>query len=174
MNANPMSNMPMTGIPQQQQMQPGGATAEQVAFFNSIFRENCPFKFVVGGVSGFVFGGLFGFVMSSLDFAGPSMTYPNLQELSTREQIRIMLKDMGQRTSSSAKNFAVVGAIFSSSECFIEGYRAKNDLYNGAAAGCFTGGVLAAKGGVKATAVGCAGFAAFSTAIDYWFRHSSN
>ncbi|KAF9200039.1 Mitochondrial import inner membrane translocase subunit tim22 [Haplosporangium sp. Z 27] len=155
--------------PAGQPTQPGGATPDQLAFFNSIFRENCPFKFVVGGVTGFALGGVFGVVMSSFEFSGPQLT-PQMQELSTREQMRIMLKDMGNRSYSSAKNFAVVAAIFSSTECFIEGYRAKNDIYNGAAAGCFTGGVLAAKGGVRATAFGCAGFAAFSAAIDYWMR----
>ncbi|KAF9301198.1 Mitochondrial import inner membrane translocase subunit tim22 [Podila epicladia] len=162
MNMNPMPQQPT---------QPGQATPDQVALFNSVFRENCPFKFVFGGVTGFALGGVFGIVMSSFEFAGPQLT-PALQELSTKEQMRIMLKDMGSRSYSSAKNFAVVAAIFSSSECFIEGYRAKNDIYNGAAAGCFTGGVLAAKGGAKASAVGCAGFAAFSTAIDYWMRHN--
>ncbi|KAF9904310.1 Mitochondrial import inner membrane translocase subunit tim22 [Linnemannia zychae] len=155
----------------QQQQQPGGPNQGDMALFNSVFRENCPFKFVFGGVTGFALGGVFGIVMSSFEFAGPQLT-PQLQELSTREQMKIMLKDMGNRSYSSAKNFAVVAAIFSSSECFIEGYRAKNDIYNGAAAGCFTGGVLAAKGGAKASAFGCAGFAAFSTAIDYWMRHS--
>ncbi|KAF9315829.1 Mitochondrial import inner membrane translocase subunit tim22 [Podila horticola] len=162
MNMNPMPQQPT---------QPGQASPDQVALFNSVFRENCPFKFVFGGVTGFALGGVFGIVMSSFEFAGPQLT-PALQELSTKEQMRIMLKDMGSRSYSSAKNFAVVAAIFSSSECFIEGYRAKNDIYNGAAAGCFTGGVLAAKGGAKASAVGCAGFAAFSTAIDYWMRHN--
>ncbi|KAF9436043.1 Mitochondrial import inner membrane translocase subunit tim22 [Entomortierella beljakovae] len=161
---NPMNPMP-------QQPQAGGASPDQVAFFNSIMRENCPFKFIFGGVSGFALGGVFGVVMSSFEFSGPQLT-PQLQELSTKQQMKIMLKDMGNRSYSSAKNFAVVAAIFSSSECFIEGYRAKNDIYNGAAAGCFTGGVLAAKGGVKASAFGCAGFAAFSSAIDYWMRHN--
>ncbi|KAF9149570.1 Mitochondrial import inner membrane translocase subunit tim22 [Linnemannia schmuckeri] len=151
--------------------QPGAPNQGDMALFNSVFRENCPFKFVFGGVTGFALGGVFGIVMSSFEFAGPQLT-PQLQELSTKEQMKIMLKDMGNRSYSSAKNFAVVAAIFSSSECFIEGYRAKNDIYNGAAAGCFTGGVLAAKGGAKASAFGCAGFAAFSTAIDYWIRHS--
>ena len=65
-------------------------------------------------------GGVFGIVMSSFEFAGPQLT-PQLQELSTRQQMKIMLKDMGSRSYSSAKNFAVVAAIFSSSECFIEG-----------------------------------------------------
>ncbi|KAG0337785.1 Mitochondrial import inner membrane translocase subunit tim22 [Podila horticola] len=137
MNMNPMPQQPT---------QPGQASPDQVALFNSVFRENCPFKFVFGGVTGFALGGVFGIVMSSFEFAGPQLT-PALQELSTKEQMRII-------------------------ECFIEGYRAKNDIYNGAAAGCFTGGVLAAKGGAKASAVGCAGFAAFSTAIDYWMRHN--
>lgn len=39
-----------------------------------------------------------------------------------------------------------VGALFSGTECLIETYRAKNDIYNGVAAGCSTGGILAAKG----------------------------
>ena len=49
-------------------------------------------------------------------------------------------------------------------------FRAKNDLYNGVAAGCITGGALAAKAGPQAAALGCAGFAGFSAAIDYYMR----
>lgn len=41
---------------------------------------------------------------------------------------------------------------------------------NGVAAGCITGGALAMKAGPQATAVGCAGFAAFSAAIDYYMK----
>jgi len=77
---------------------------------------------------------------------------------------------MGQRSYSSAKNFGKVGAIFAGTECCIEGLRAKNDLSNGVIAGCITGGVLAAPAGPQAAAVGCAGFAAFSAAIDYYMR----
>lgn len=43
MNMNPMPQAPA---------QPGGASPDQVALFNSVFRENCPFKFVFGGVTG--------------------------------------------------------------------------------------------------------------------------
>lgn len=53
-------------------------------------------------------------------------------------------------------------------------FRAKNDLYNGVAAGCITGGALAAKAGPQAAAFGCAGFAAFSAAIDYYMRMPSD
>jgi len=38
------------------------------------------------------------------------------------------------------------------------------------AAGCITGGALAAKAGPQAAALGCAGFAGFSAAIDYYMR----
>ncbi|MCJ1328944.1 Mitochondrial import inner membrane translocase subunit tim22 [Thelotrema lepadinum] len=48
--------------------------------------------------------------------------------------------------------------------------RAKNDIKNGIAAGCVTGGILAAKAGPQAAAVGCAGFAAFSAAIETYLR----
>lgn len=49
-------------------------------------------------------------------------------------------------------------------------YRAKNDLVNGVTAGCITGGALGAKAGPQAAALGCAGFAAFSAAIDAYMR----
>ncbi len=115
-----------------------------------------------------------------------------LVDLPLREQLRRGFKDMGSRSFSSAKNFALVGAIFSGTECCIEGvrltkvrlcilltylgyqFRAKNDLKNGIAAGCITGGVLGAKAGPQAAALGCAGFAAFSAAIDYYMRMPSD
>ncbi len=93
--------------------------------------------------------------------------------LSVRQQLRSGLKDMGRASFSSAKNFGLVGAIFSGTECCIEGLRAKNDAYNGIASGCMTGGILAAKAGPQAAAVGCAGFAAFSAAIDAYMRQPS-
>ncbi|KAI9321245.1 mitochondrial inner membrane translocase subunit Tim17/Tim22/Tim23/peroxisomal protein PMP24, partial [Dichotomocladium elegans] len=118
---------------------------------------------------GFVMGAAFGLFMSSFEFSGPSMS-PEMLNQSTRVQLKAVAKDMGTRSWSMAKNFAVVGAIYSGSECCIESYRAKNDLYNSVAAGCFTGGVLATRAGPQAAAFGCAGFAAFSAAIDYYMR----
>lgn len=93
-----------------------------------------------------------------------------ITSLPLKQQLRAGFKDMGKRSFSSAKNFGIVGAIFSGTECCIEGFRAKNDIYNGVAAGCLTGGALAAQAGPQAAMVGCAGFAAFSAAIDYYMR----
>jgi import inner membrane translocase subunit TIM22 len=93
-----------------------------------------------------------------------------LTDLPMRQQLKAGLRDMYQSSKSSGKNFAKVGAIFSGTECAIEGLRAKNDLYNGVAGGCITGGILARNAGPQAVVVGCAGFAVFSAAIDAYMR----
>lgn len=126
--------------------------------------ESCAFKTVLSGGAGFGLGALFGLFMSSLQI---ETTDAKIYDLPFKEQMRVGFRDMGKKSYSTAKNFAIVGSIFAGSECCIEAYRAKNDLYNSASAGCFTGAVLGAKAGPQAAAFGCAGFAAFSTAIDY-------
>ncbi|KAF3000090.1 hypothetical protein E8E13_002811 [Curvularia kusanoi] len=93
-----------------------------------------------------------------------------ISDLPLKQQLKHGLRDMYRSSISSGKNFAKVGAIFSGTECAIEGLRAKNDLYNGVAGGCITGGVLARNAGPQAVAVGCVGFAAFSAAIDAYMR----
>jgi len=97
-------------------------------------------------------------------------TSATLTDLPLRQQLKHGLRDMYRSSLSSGKNFAKVGAIFSGTECAIEGLRAKNDLYNGVAGGCLTGGILARNAGPQAAAVGCAGFAVFSAAIDAYMR----
>ena len=94
----------------------------------------------------------------------------DVKDLPLRQQLRAGLRDMYRSSISSGRNFAKVGAIFSGTECAIEGLRAKNDLYNGVAGGCLTGGILARNAGPQAVAVGCAGFAVFSAAIDAYMR----
>ena len=87
------------------------------------------------------------------------------------QSAKAILQEMKTRAGSYAKNFAVVGAMFSASECLIESYRGKTELLNGTMAGCISGGLLGLRAGPQAAMFGCAGFAAFSTAIDYYFRH---
>jgi len=102
--------------------------------------------------------------------AGGNAPATPISSLPMRQQLKIGFKDMGARSFSTAKNFGKVGALFSGIECGVEGLRAKNDLANGVAAGCMTGAILARNGGPQAAAIGCAGFAAFSAAIDAWMR----
>ena len=96
-----------------------------------------------------------------------------ISKLPLKQQLRHGLRDMGSRSYSTAKNFGLVGALYSGSECCIEGLRAKNDLTNSVVAGCVTGGILGAQAGPQAAAAGCAGFAAFSAAIDAYMRMPS-
>ena len=93
---------------------------------------------------------------------------------------------------SWAKNFAIVGGVFSTVECFIEAKRGRHDSTNSVTAGCITGAALSAKSGaavsvwrlcrclflvlkkfprpqpspMQGMCIGCAGFAAFSVVID--------
>ena len=96
-----------------------------------------------------------------------------MADMPLKQQIKVQFADMGKRAYSSAKNFGYIGMIYSGVECVVESVRAKNDIYNGVAAGCITGGGLAYKSGPQAALVGCAGFAAFSTAIDLYMRHEN-
>jgi len=137
--------------------------------------ESCYAKTVMSGVMGFGLGGVFGLFMASMAYDTPyhspgGVAVTPVSSLPWRQQLKVGFKDMGARSYSTAKNFGAVGALFSGIECGIEGLRAKNDLANGVAAGCLTGGILARNGGPQAAAVGCAGFAAFSAAIDAWMR----
>ncbi|KAI9933071.1 hypothetical protein ASPWEDRAFT_174237 [Aspergillus wentii DTO 134E9] len=133
--------------------------------------ESCPVKTVMAGGMGFALGGAFGLFMASMSYDSSFTPQGRaIADLPWKEQVRRGFKDMGSRSFSSAKNFGIVGALYSGTECCIEGLRAKNDLTNSVAAGCITGGILGANAGPQAAAVGCAGFAAFSAAIDAYMR----
>ncbi|KAJ3022321.1 Mitochondrial import inner membrane translocase subunit tim22 [Thoreauomyces humboldtii] len=160
-------NASQTPVPQS----PAGGgmfgTGDPQAMAAQALMESCPAKVVMSGALGFAMGGAFGMFMSSVDWG---MNTEEFQKLSTREQLKATARDMGTRSLSSAKNFGKVGAIFAGTECLIETYRAKNDIWNGVSAGCLTGGALAAQAGPQAVVVGCVGFAAFSAAIDYYMK----
>ncbi|KAL2821812.1 Tim17/Tim22/Tim23/Pmp24 family-domain-containing protein [Aspergillus cavernicola] len=133
--------------------------------------ESCPAKTALSGVMGFGLGGVFGLFMASMSYDSTFTPQGKaIADLPWRDQVRRGFKDMGSRSWSSAKNFGVVGALYSGTECCIEGLRAKNDLTNSVAAGCITGGILGAQAGPQAAAAGCVGFAAFSAAIDAYMR----
>lgn len=107
---------------------------------------------------------------SPLGMTLPGQPNITVADLPWRDQLKHGFKDMGKASYSSAKNFGLIGTIFAGTECCIEGLRAKNDIWNGVWGGCITGGALAHKAGPQAVLVGCAGFAAFSAAIEKYMR----
>uniref|UniRef100_A0A3Q3WHQ4 Mitochondrial import inner membrane translocase subunit TIM22 n=1 Tax=Mola mola TaxID=94237 RepID=A0A3Q3WHQ4_MOLML len=128
--------------------------------------ESCAFKSVLACVGGFVLGGAFGVFTAGIDTNVGFDPKDPLRTPTARE----VLKDMGQRGMSYAKNFAIVGAMFSCTECIIESHRGISDWKNAVYSGCITGGAIGFRAGLKAGVLGCGGFAAFSAAIEYYLR----
>uniref|UniRef100_A0A8C5S4R1 Mitochondrial import inner membrane translocase subunit TIM22 n=1 Tax=Laticauda laticaudata TaxID=8630 RepID=A0A8C5S4R1_LATLA len=128
--------------------------------------ESCAFKAALACVGGFVLGGAFGVFTAGIDTNVGFDPKDPYRTPTARE----VLKDMGQRGMSYAKNFAIVGAMFSCTECLVESYRGKSDWKNSVTSGCITGGAIGFRAGLKAGVLGCGGFAAFSAVIDYYLR----
>jgi import inner membrane translocase subunit TIM22 len=53
-----------------------------------------------------------------------------VHDLPFRQQMREAMRDMGKRSYSMAKSFAVVGGVFATSECIIEGVRGSIFLFS--------------------------------------------
>ncbi|XP_018572385.1 mitochondrial import inner membrane translocase subunit Tim22 [Anoplophora glabripennis] len=125
------------------------------------FFESCFFKSLMSCVVGYGLGAAIGLFSSSMGPASIS---------DTEQTARQVFKEMKTTTLGYAKNFALIGALFSGVECAIETARGRSDWKNGTYAGAVTGGLIGLRAGVKAGIVGAAGFAAFSTAIDYYMH----
>jgi import inner membrane translocase subunit TIM22 len=69
-------------------------------------------------------------------------------------------------SKSSAKTFAVLGAIYTANECTLEKIRGCHDSTNAIVAGCSTGAMIGARGGPQAAAISCVGFAAFGMVME--------
>ena len=114
-------------------------------------------------------GGGFGVLIASWESMSPPVLMPNTPEppgKPWKEEFRAAGRTMGRKCASWSKNFAIVTAVYQGLECSLERGRAKHDIWNHGVAGCGTGAVLAAKHGPQAALMGCAGFAAFSLAIE--------
>lgn len=127
--------------------------------------DSCAFKAVMSCVAGFGLGAAIGLFSASL---GPDLTTAVDYQ---KQTVKSVLLDMKTRTLSQAKNFAILGALFSVTECSIESYRAKTDWKNGTLAGGITGGCIGLRAGVKGGIFGAVGFAVFSTLIEYYLGH---
>ncbi|CAH1802294.1 unnamed protein product, partial [Owenia fusiformis] len=140
----------------------GGRQREE--YYILKFSETCAFKSGMSCVLGFGIGAAFGLFTAGID---PLSTVTGSETPTTRA----VFQEMKTRSLSYGKNFALVGCMFAGSECLIETYRGKTELLNGTMAGGFTGGIIGLRAGIKPGLIGAAGFAAFSTAIDYWLRY---
>ncbi|CAL8110266.1 unnamed protein product [Orchesella dallaii] len=115
---------------------PGNSTEKLIG---KVF-ESCVFKTATSAVLGYGLGGAMGLFFASI---GPSnVVATDGKSLGVRQVFR----EMKASTLNSAKNFALVGSLFTSVECTIESYRAKTDWKNGTFAGGITGGLIGIRG----------------------------
>lgn len=131
--------------------------------------ESCFFKSFMACVMGYGLGAAIGLFSSSVN---PSIqAEPGMAGVERRQTAKEIFREMRGATHSYGKNFAVIGCMFSAVECIIESSRGVSDWKNGTYAGGVTGGLIGLRAGVKAGLFGAAGFAAFSTVIDYYMKH---
>lgn len=126
--------------------------------------ETCIFKGFSSSVMGYGLGAAIGLFSSSVN--------PNVASVEKQQSAKEIFREMKTTTHGYAKNFAVVGFLFATTECIIESYRGKTDWKNSTYAGGVTGGLISLRAGLKAGLFGAAGFAAFSLAIDYYTHKS--
>ncbi|KAK6968221.1 mitochondrial import inner membrane translocase subunit Tim22 [Biomphalaria glabrata] len=155
--AAPMNNTSSLGSKSQEV-----PLSREEMFVREIF-DSCAFKSSASCVIGFALGAAFGLFTAGVD--------PMSTMTTETPTTRMVLREMKARSLSYGKNFALVGAMFSGTECLVESYRGKSELINGTASGAIVGGVLGLRAGLKAGVFGAVGFALFSTAIDYYMRH---
>ena len=106
-------------------------------------KESCTMQAIISGSVGGVAGFALGTLLAPFQSQAASI---EAQELPMREQFRRGLNHMGSQGRSWGKNFAVIGAVFSCSECFIEKGRGRTDRWNPIFGGCVTGAILAHSG----------------------------
>jgi hypothetical protein len=97
---------------------------QQVEAFKQIF-DSCPGRTVGALGVGYGLGYMMGLFLNSADY-NQSDAY---LKMTTREQVKYTFKDMFKKSHSGAKGWAKIGATFSFSECVIESYRGKHDIY---------------------------------------------
>jgi import inner membrane translocase subunit TIM22 len=129
--------------------------------------ESCIVRSIFSGVAGVGLGALMGGFFHTMQPVDSAFD----EKLTFREQVRRQYKGFGANCVRMAKGFGKVGLVYSGIECAIERERAQRDIPNALYAGCLTGGILAYKAGPQGMAVGCAGFAAFSAAIEAIMNH---
>ena len=131
--------------------------------------ESCGSKAAIGVIGGGVMGLLMGVFMGALTDMSPPITMINgkdVPQAPLAEQARTTLRATADKSLYWCKQFAFITGVFGGTECLVEKYRGKHDVWNSVLSGCVTGAAMQAKAGPQASAIGCGGFAAFSLVID--------
>jgi import inner membrane translocase subunit TIM22 len=167
---NPFSldSITQRAIPYPLAWQPSASPRELPPDFSWI-SNSCALRAAVGTMGGAAMGILMGVFMGAMSDANPPVSViagKDVPQAPFREQMRVVLRATGEKSLYWCKSFAFLTGIFGGSECLVEKYRGKSDVWNSVYSGCITGAALQAKSGPQAAAFGCGGFAVFSLIAD--------
>jgi import inner membrane translocase subunit TIM22 len=150
------------------------AGPSEVAPDFSWMTNSCTGKAAIGVIGGGMMGLVMGVFLGAMSDATPPVQViagKDVPQAPLREQVRVVMRATADKSLYWGRNFAFITGVFGGSECLVEKYRGKHDLWNSVASGCITGAALQAKQGPQAAAMGCGGFAAFSLVIDSFMGH---
>ena len=136
--------------------------------------QSCGGKAAIGVFSGGVMGLLMGVFLGAMSDATPPVQViagKEVPQAPLREQVRVTFRATAEKSMYWCRNFAFITGVFGGSDCLVEKFRGKHDVWNSVASGCITGAALQAKAGPQSAAIGCGGFAAFSLVIDSFMGH---
>jgi len=145
----------------------GGPTEVPPDF--SWLSDSCGGKAAIGVFGGGIMGLLMGVFLGALSDSSPPIQAVggrDVPQAPFKEQVRFTMRATAEKSMYWCRNFAFITGVFGGSECLVEKFRGKHDMWNPVVSGCITGAALQAKAGPQAAAVGCGGFAAFSIVID--------
>lgn len=140
----------------------------------SWMSSSCGGKAAIGVFGGGVMGLLMGVFLGAMSDATPPVQViagKEVPQAPFKEQVRVTFRATWDKSLYWCRNFAFITGVFGGSECLVEKFRGKHDVWNSVASGCITGAALQAKQGPQAAAMGCGGFAAFSLVIDSFMGH---
>lgn len=140
----------------------------------SWMSSSCGGKAAIGVFGGGVMGLLMGVFLGAMSDATPPVQViagKDVPQAPLKEQVRVTFRATWDKSLYWCRNFAFITGVFGGSECLVEKFRGKHDVWNSVASGCITGAALQAKQGPQAAAMGCGGFAAFSLVIDSIMGH---
>jgi len=172
---NPLSlgMLTRTSLPYFQTWYPSAGPTEVPQDYGWL-TNSCGGKAAIGVFGGGVMGLLMGVFLGAMSDATPPVTVIGGKEVPQaplKEQMKLTLRATAEKSIFWCRNFAFITGVFSGSECLVEKYRGKHDIFNPVISGCITGAALQAKQGPQAAAIGCGGFAAFSLVIDTFMGH---
>jgi len=135
----------------------------------SWLSDSCGGKAAIGVFGGGVMGLLMGVFLGALSDSQPPIQVAggkDVPQAPLKEQVRYTMRATAEKSMYWCRNFAFITGVFGGSECLVEKFRGKHDMWNPVASGCITGAALQAHAGPQAALMGCGGFAAFSIVID--------